>query len=293
VLLLLLGWYAYLCYHFPAGSGAGGPNVAREPFQRPWTRRKVLLLGIGDSVTSGFGAVKGHSYFARLAQNPPDEFDEMRGVCLSAVIPRLSVRNLAVPGSNSIAHLQKQIQSLETQQADVLGVVVMTTGGNDIIHSYGRQPPCEGAMYSATLEQAQPWIASFAARLNSMIDELERRLPGGCEVFLADIYDPTDGKGVPWIAPYPAWGDQEEILRQYNDAIHGLCRRRTNVHLVPVHDAFLGHGLCCSRFWEGCYRGDDPTAWYAANIEDPTERGYDAIRRLFLLEMAKVLPRPE
>ncbi len=28
--------------------------------------------------------------------------------------------------------------------------------------------------------------------------------------------------------------------------------------------------------------------WYYTNLEDPNERGYDAIRRLFLIEMAKV-----
>lgn len=26
------------------------------------------------------------------------------------------------------------------------GMVMLTTGGNDLIHSYGRQPPVEGAM---------------------------------------------------------------------------------------------------------------------------------------------------
>ena len=30
--------------------------------------------------------------------------------------------------------------------------------------------------------------------------------------------------------------------------------------------------------------------WYFMNIEDPSERGYDAIRRLFLLEMIETLP---
>lgn len=272
--VFLLGAYFYLCYHFPAGSGPAGPAVPREPFARPWTQRKVLLLGVGDSVTSGFGATAGHSYFQRLARNPPDEFEGMRGICISAVVPNLSTRNLAVAGSNSIAHLEKQIRGLETQPAGLLGVVVMTTGGNDIIHDYGRSAPREGAMYGATLDEAQPWIAGFRQRLDDIVAELEKRFPGGLEVFLADIYDPTDGKGVPWLAPFPAWRDQVEILRRYNGAIHDLCRRHANVHLVPVHDAFLGHGLCCSRFWEGCYRSDDPTVWYAPNIEDQIGRAH-------------------
>ena len=37
------------------------------------------------------------------------------------------------------------------------------------------------------------------------------------------------------------------------------------------------------------YRADDPHYWYYANIEDPNERGYDAIRRIFLNEIACVV----
>ena len=36
------------------------------------------------------------------------------------------------------------------------------------------------------------------------------------------------------------------------------------------------------------YRAEDPHYWYAPNIEDPHNRGYDAIRRLFLLELIKL-----
>jgi hypothetical protein len=34
---------------------------------------------------------------------------------------------------------------------------------------------------------------------------------------------------------------------------------------------------------------DDPHYWYHASLEDPNERSYDALRRLFLNEMARVL----
>jgi len=289
IVLVLAGVYIYLCFHFPIGSGPAGPAVDPSLFKKPWTDRRVLLLGIGDSVTSGFGVPKNHSYFSRLARNPDDEWPDMHSLCLSAVIPNLITRNLAAAGSNSIDHLYKQVNSLETQKADILGIVVLTTGGNDIIHDYGRSVPRDGAMYGATLEQAQPWINLFRSRLKDMLDAIDGKFPGGCEIFLADIYDPTDGKGVPLLAPFPRWPDQVDVLARYNAVIHEMCRTRPNVHLVPMHDVFLGHGLCCSRFWESCYRSEDPTVWYAFNIEDPNDRGYDAIRRVFLLEIAKVL----
>jgi lysophospholipase L1-like esterase len=288
-LALLVGGYLYFYCYLPVGSGPAGPAVSAESFAKPWTQRKVLLVGLGDSVTAGYGVPKGYGYFDRLATNTPDEFADMKGLCLSSTIPQLSVLNLAVSGSNSFHHLQRQISSLKPQDVDVLGLVVMTTGGNDIIHDYGRSPPREGAMYGATIEQAEPWVANFRARLEEMVRQLRGKFPGGCHIFIADIYDPTDGAGVPWLVPYPDWKDSTEILRQYNRVIHDVCREQKDVHLVPMHDALLGHGFCCRRVWKGCYRWEDPTYWYAPNIEDPNARGYDAIRRLFLLEIAKTM----
>ncbi len=282
--------YRYLLLSLPVGEGPAGPAVSREPFARPWTSRKVLLLGLGDSVTAGYGARKGYSYFDLLVANPPDEFADMRGLNLKAVMPGLSARNLAASGSTSPEHLDAIRKHLEVQPADVLGVVVMTSGGNDIIHNYGQTPPREGAMYGATLEQAKPWIANFERRLTEMLDLLATRFPGGCEVFLADIYDPTDGVGDASAAGLPRWPDATAVLGAYNQAIRRCSQSRSNVHLVSMHDAFLGHGIHCRELWRKNYRSEDPHYWYYANLEDPNERGYDAIRRLFLIEMAKVLP---
>ena len=49
----------------------------------------------------------------------------------------------------------------------------------------------------------------------------------------------------------------------------------------------FGFGTHCTQFWRKHYRRDDPTYWYFWNLEDPNDRGYDALRRLFLIEIAK------
>src|SRR5262249_21359117 len=114
---------AYIEFHFhlPEGSGPAGPAVDLEAFERVWTERKVLLLGVGDSVTAGFGARPGHSYFDRLAKNPDDEFEDMRGRSLSRVLPNLQARNIAVSGTNSLQHLRTIKEKLEKQPGDVFG----------------------------------------------------------------------------------------------------------------------------------------------------------------------------
>jgi hypothetical protein len=191
-------------------------------------------------------------------------------------------RNIAVSGSNSLQHVRYVTEKLETQPDDVFGLVVMTSGGNDLIHWYGRSPPREGAMYGATLDQAKPWIVNFENRLEEMFALLEARFPGGCRIFIADIYDPSDGRGHPETTGLPAWPDVLAVHAAYNDAIRRAAGRHGCVCVARMREAFLGHGVHCRKFWGAHYRSTDPHYWYAANLEDPNERGYDAIRRVFL-----------
>ena len=247
----------------------------------------MLLVGLGDSVTAGFGARKGYSYFDRLVVNPSDEFVEMKGRCLSRVIKDLSATNLALSGSTSLNQLKMGLARLKVQPTNVLGVVVITTGGNDIIHNYGMTLPKEGAMYGATLAQAKPWIDNFEKRLENILSEIEERFPGGCHIFLANIYDPTDGLGDAEKAGLPPWPDGLAIIDCYNRIIDQCAGKLQNVYLVDIHSAFLGHGIHCAQFWREFYCKEDPHYWFYENLEDPNERGYDTLRRLFLLRMAQ------
>ena len=273
----------------PMGTGPAGPLVSRVPFQSVWSERNILLLGIGDSVTAGFGVDAPHNYVSRLLVNPPDEFPEMRGLCLHAVLPNVTMQNISVSGSTSLHH-ETHIDDdtrFPVQPEDVFGIVVITTGGNDLIHNYGRTPPREGAMYGATLEQAKPWIAHFRDRLDRMVAGINAKFPGGCLIFLADIYDPTDGVGDAPSVFLPVWPDCMKILDAYNTVLHECAAQHDNVIAVPMHDAFLGHGVHCTQWWRATYCSEDPTYWFHDNIEDPNLRGYDAIRRVFLNAIAE------
>jgi hypothetical protein len=288
-LLVIAGMGSWLLFEIarPFGSGPAGPVVGRDLFSSTWTSKPVLFIGLGDSVTAGFGASKGHSYFDRLAKNPADEFPEMNGICLASVFPKFRSTNLSVSGSTSSEVPSRQMNSLPTNAPDVFGIVVMTTGGNDLIHNYGRTPPREEAMYGASLDEAKPWIENFRQRLDSTLEQINSRFPGGCEIFLANIFDPTDGFGDAERAGLPKWKDSMQILDAYNAIIRHAADTYPNVHVVDVHAAFLGHGIHCTQFWQAHFDWRDPHYWYFTNLEDPNERGYDVIRRLFLLEIAK------
>lgn len=288
LLIACAAFYVHYYLYLPIGAGPAGPAVPREPFEQVWTDRKILLVGIGDSVTAGLGSTRGHSYFERIVENPPDEFEEMQERSLSRIFPKLETLNIALSGSNSAQHVEHIETKLPEQDADTFGLVVMTSGGNDLIHWYGRGAPVENAMYGATLSQAEPWITNYEQRLDDMLSAIKARFPGGCVILLADIYDPSDGYGDPESIRLPRWPDCLPIHTAYNAALRRAASRHAEVHVVPMHQEFLGHGIHCRKFWLPVYRAEDPHYWYAPNIEDPHDRGYDAIRRLFLLELIKL-----
>lgn len=271
----------------PVGTGPAGPAVNPATFDKLWTDRSVQVIGLGDSITAGLGANSpSHTFFNRTLRNPRDEFPEMEGVCLTAVLPNLESENFAISGSESCLHEEIIAETVPAYPPEIFGIVLMTSGGNDLIHSYGRSPPRECAMYGATLDQAQPWIESFGQRLDRMLDNIEAKFPGGCEIYIGDIYDPTDGVGDAPSVFLPDWPDGLAIHSRYNDAIRAAAADRDNVHVVPLHQTFLGHGSHCRQFWRSTYDRDDPHYWFYANIEDPNDRGYDAIRRVFLKTIA-------
>ncbi len=288
--LMGIGWWQ-LVMVWPVGNGPAGPSIQRAVFSNAWDTRVVFLVGIGDSVTAGFGAEPGRSYFDRLVRNPADDSRGVEGLNLSRVFPNLRATNFSVSGSTSPQHLRTQIPKLVRQPTNVLGIIVVTTGGNDIIHNYGKTPPSEGAMFGATLEQARPWITNFATRLEQMIRGTTDAFPGGCEIFLANIYDPTDGVGDIGRAGLPDWPGGLKIHAEYNRLIAEAARRHQQVHLVDISSAFLGHGIHCRQFWRPHYDRTDPHYWFHANLEDPNDRGYDALRRCFLNEMAEVFTK--
>jgi hypothetical protein len=99
-------FFRYFWLYHPVGSGPAGPQVSRDVFEKPWINRKVLLVGLGDSITDGLGASPGvNSYFNRLVKNPIDEFPDMQGICLSSVIPNLKAENHGRSGFTSLETL--------------------------------------------------------------------------------------------------------------------------------------------------------------------------------------------
>lgn len=283
-------FYLAFWFHRPIGNGPAGPSVDSAAFAEVWSDRPVVLLGLGDSITDGFGASPGRAYFNRLLQPSADDPAEFNVCNLRSVLPQIAAQNDAISGTTSIELIDVTLPRLKPFSPEVFGIVVLTTGGNDVIHNYGRTPPREGAMYGATWEQAAPWIANYEVRLHQICDEIESRFPGGCTIYIANIYDPTDGVGDAEHAGLPRWPEGLQILHAYNEVIANVVAERDSLELVDIHSTFLGHGIHCRKFWGTHFHIEDPHYWYFDNLEDPNDRGYDAIRRLYLNRMVDTLP---
>lgn len=294
VLCIVGGFYAlYAVSKSSMGSGPAGPAIPADPFGRVWSDGDVLLLGMGDSVVTGFGADKGFGFFDRLADIPSGDETDMTGKSLRRVFPKLRKLNLAENSSSSGDHLRDQIRLLPTQSATTHGLVVLSTGGIDLIHDYGANPPRDEALYGANWADGQRYALAFRQRLNQLLDAITARFPAGCDIFIATIFDPTDGVGdiehanaiLHLFKPLPPWPDGLRIHAEFNRHIREAAAARSNVHVVDVHGTLLGHGLHHNDRQHPHYHPEDPTYWYFVNLEDPNRRGYDAIRRAFLIEM--------
>jgi len=298
-LVLIVGfcgtWYYFVGrFLHPIGTGPAGPPVATSAFQRPWAAGPYVLIGLGDSVTEGYGARPGHGYFDLLVANDDAADPDLAGCDLRHALPQLKVRNLSESYTVSEQHLQEELPLLNLYPADTHGLVVITTGGNDLIHDYGRSPPKDGAMFGCTYAQAQVWAENFRGRLTALLTRIAARFPGGCDIFLANIYDPTDGVGDIGRAHLllPDWPDGLKVLALFNQVIADASRTVPQVHLVDLHALMLGHGIHCRDSGNTHYDASDPHYWYFTNLEDPNERGFDAIRREFLNAIGRQLAPP-
>ncbi|MCF7956267.1 MAG: SGNH/GDSL hydrolase family protein [Phycisphaerae bacterium] len=293
LLLIMATGYAAWRVHLvtrplPMGTGPAGPAISTEAFEQKWSDQKFVMIGIGDSITRGLGASRKHSHFQLLVQNDDVQYPDMKGCDLSSVLPQLQSKNWARDFTVSQQHIDDQLPLVEVYPNDVHGIVLMTSGGNDLIHDYGRSKPVDGAMYGCSYKQAINWTENIKQRVTTLVEGVMKKFPGGCDIFLANIFDPTDDVSDPQAKGLPRWRGASKIARLTNQKIAEICNEYENVHLVDIHTEFLGHGIHCTERWRKYYHKDDPGHWYYHNLEDPNRRGYDAIRRLYLKEIVSV-----
>ncbi len=118
-------------------------------------------------------------------------------------------------------------------------------------------------------------MRNFDQRLETIARRVRETFPGGCQIFIANIYDPSDGAMGTSRTRAAAWPDGLQVLAAYNQVLAKLAERNPMCIL-----------LTCTRCsWDmesiaavlaSALQTSDPHYWYWDNLEDPNDRGYDA-----------------
>ena len=122
-------YYFQLFILHPPGRGPVRIQVAET--SKKAEANSIWIVGLGDSVTAGFGASPGKSYWDRLIDNRDEEDPALVGKCLRQLFPNLIATNLARSGSTSLQHIKDQLPRVPRDELRK-ALVVMTTGGNRI-----------------------------------------------------------------------------------------------------------------------------------------------------------------
>jgi lysophospholipase L1-like esterase len=239
-------------------------------------------------VSTGYCASAKHSYVEMLVNNDDAKYPDYAGKDLAHHFIATAVENIALAGSTSCdfsaSDIHSQLTSLAPEVAQT--IVVITLGGNDLIHPYSCGTPHDCSEYCSSLSQATPFAANYKARMIALINQIKADAHGTVSVFLANIYDPTDTVGdiqnatISGVHLLPAWPGGLDVLSLYNSTINDVATA-TGATVVDMHAAMLGHGIHYSDSTNMYYSASDPTYWYCANLEDPNDRGYNAIRGAF------------
>lgn len=250
-----------------------------------------FFLVLGDSISMGAGASRPQRGFTQLlVRNDATLWPTYAGKDLQTLWGgRVEQLNLAVSGSttrDTLFALRSYIARHAGPITDDAVTVTLTTGGNDLKNAIwagvvgGRGTPMDAV--ATTLSTT---LLDLEAIVKLLQDE--QNFPGGVRVFLATVYDPSDGQGQVQTGHSVLHVEGlSNALRQWAEGYASFANKH-NVNLVDAHAAFLGHGFRATphRKPPGSERLLHDS-WFADPIH-PNDRGHHALRELFWKAMRK------
>ena len=249
------------------GIDGGGAATGHESYVPPGLRptEGVRLIVMGDSISRGSGASTTARRYGSLLDA---ELTTFFGNDVELI-------NVAVGGSTTDALATSQLDDLrERLGATVEGhtILVLTSGGNDMTHALrdGMDP------VGATLEDA---IADLRTMVAFFRDTT--RFPDGVSIYVAAVYDPTDGTGNAGadcfegltLRGIPGWIDM------WRDAYRTLAVE-LGFAMIDALGHFHGHGFHFDEPANDYYDAADPTLWFADCVH-PNDVGHAQMSGLF------------
>ena len=256
----------------------------------PFTATRAIFLG--DSLTHGAGASTGAlNYRNLLVSNVEATWPDYLGRDLSTLAPDLvDLHDVSFGGATTSTMVSYQLDEMEESVGGLVegpSIAVFTIGGNDM------QLALASFLAQGT-DAADERVQLLLDNLHLTIDALTapERFPDGTMVYLANVYEPTDGVG----QVEECFGgldlrDMLSVLEDTNLAIRALAVDR-GVAMIDLRAHFRGHGFYAEDPELPEYDVDDPSQWLGEDCIHPNDRGHHELRRLFFGAMeGDPLPR--
>lgn len=243
------------------------------------TPARVIFMG--DSITAGYGASKNKLAYPALLQDNDDKtwagFEDFDFPGLYGATPE--VVDVSVPGATTGSMVGQQLPNVTDAVGDSVSgptAVVVTIVGNDV----------QAVML--TPDKVDASIATITENMGEFYDYYAdtTRFPDGVRIYLANVYEPSDGVGQ---ADECFYGLNLEKALPALDAINAATlaqAQERGAAWLDMHGHFLGHGYNGDDPENAYYQADDPSLWFADDCIHPNDRGHHEIRRLFWYAMA-------
>lgn len=231
---------------------------------------RQCYVALGDSMLIDYYAGgPGWGAASLLYKNLDDVYPDWKGKDLSTLFPGIKFHNLTSDGATTSTVLNWQLPRVPTGENQPT-IVVMTVGGNDLLHHYG-VPEERGVELSYEMKRN-------LLKIISCLQDPER-FPKPAKIYIGNIYDPSDGMGNLEKEGYSPWPDGLKVLDHWNRRIQEVAEEK-GLTLVDIHRHFLGHGVNYDDPSGKYYDPKDNTPWLRLVIE-PNARGAHEIRKLF------------
>ena len=244
--LLALGLVGWL-RHTPDPAVATSAPTQATSAPSPSAPHTVRVVGLGDSVASGWGLPEGTDYVSRYA---------------ASLTPTGQAVNLAEPGATT-TDVTDQLHTEQSARSAVAAadIILVTVGANDLngLVDAWDLGGCDASCIT-------PAVTRMGTDLSATLDALNTARPVGSRVYVTDYWNvfedgqaAIDDQG----SAFPAWSDQ--VTREANTTICTVAR---------------AHGALCVDLWtpfKGTDGRADPTAFLQSDGDHPNAAGVDLI----------------
>jgi len=281
----------------------GGLHGHQSYVGTPPPTSPARLIVIGDSISYGYGATDASTgaYYSLLDTNDNTQWPSEMAVSLAAKYgTTLPVVNVSYPGATTTSMVSggggqpNQIMSL-TSKLPLAGrsIVVITIGGNDLLALVENALLGQGV----TAAEIQTTVNTAIMNITTMINFLQSptNFPDGTDIYLANVYDPTDNTGVlpPACVSMISGGAlnmqiTEPTLATAPGAISGnyiALAQSMHFSIVDALGHFYGHGVNATDANSGTshlnYDVCDPVNWFYTDCIHPNDIGHNELRNIF------------